>query len=172
MTKKHTMDVEHDRVFPLRKIVSGGQTGVDRAALDLSLYLGISIGGWCPKGRLAEDGPIPPSYPLKETPSSKASQRTEWNVRDADGTLILTDRSATGGTALTIRFAKQHQKPFLIVRLDKNPDEEVALNWITQHHIQTLNVAGPRASTDPRIYQMAYGFLQELLQRRGAPPCP
>jgi len=151
--------------YPLRKIISGGQTGVDRAALDLGVGVGIHIGGWCPKGRRAEDGPIPPNYPLQETPSARLSQRTEWNVTDSDGTLILTFHRPQGGTALTIRVARQLHKPYLVIHLDQNPDTRLAWNWITLHHIQTLNVAGPRASTYPAIYQSAYAFLQKLIQR-------
>ncbi|MFQ5587063.1 MAG: putative molybdenum carrier protein, partial [Thermodesulfobacteriota bacterium] len=95
----------------IEMIVSGGQTGVDRAALDVALELGIRCGGWCPKGRLAEDGVIDSRYHLDETGSKSYSQRTEWNVRDSDGTLILTVEEPTGGTALTIRAAEELGKP-------------------------------------------------------------
>lgn len=91
------------------KIISGGQTGVDRAALDAALQLGIPCGGWCPKGRKAKDGPIPDRYPLKETESGSYPVRTEMNVRDSDGTLILTWGRPTGGTALTVRLARRHK---------------------------------------------------------------
>src|SRR5437660_8982603 len=97
------------------KLISGGQTGVDRAALDVAIELGLPCGGWCPKGRRAEDGRIPGRYPLKETPSWVYPQRTEWNIRDSDGTLVLTLSRATGGTALTIHLAKSMRKPVLII---------------------------------------------------------
>src|SRR6266851_4977853 len=96
------------------KIISGGQTGVDRAALDVALELGIPCGGWCPKGRRAEDGRIPKRYPLVETPTPAYPVRTEWNVRDSDGTLVLARGQASGGTALTIEFATDYGKPCLV----------------------------------------------------------
>src|SRR6516162_1127534 len=99
----------------ISKVVSGGQTGVDRAALDIALELGIPCGGWCPKGRLAEDGTIPNHYPLKETPLPLYPQRTEWNVRNSDGTLVLTTGQTKGGTALTIAIARRQKKPRLII---------------------------------------------------------
>jgi len=100
------------------QIVSGGQTGVDRAALEVALELGIPCGGWCPKGRLAEDGPISSRYPLQETPSDIYAQRTEWNVRDSDGTLVLTRGRPSEGTAFTIEIAARLKKPYLIIDLD------------------------------------------------------
>lgn len=146
----------------IQKIVSGGQTGVDRAALDVGLALNIPIGGWCPKGRYAEDGPIPHHYPLRDTPSQKLSQRTEWNVRDSDGTLVLTCGNPTGGTALTIRLAKLHGKPYFVMDLDQNREESTVTSWLIQHNIRHLNIAGPRQSTYPAIYQLAYAFLNKL----------
>ena len=100
----------------LRKIVSGGQTGVDRAALDAAMAHDVPVGGWCPKGRRAEDGVIPERYPLKETPSDAYEQRTAWNVRDSDGTLLITDGALEGGTALTMQEAKRQGRPVLHVR--------------------------------------------------------
>ena len=99
----------------IEKIISGGQTGVDRAALDVALELGIPCGGWCPKGRLAEDGPIPLRYPLEETRSKKYPTRTKKNVLAADATLILTRGAADRGTALTIRLAEKYDKPHSVV---------------------------------------------------------
>src|SRR6516225_6913367 len=101
----------------IAKIISGGQTGVDRAALDVALELGIPCGGWCPKGRRAEDGPIPQRYPLQETGSKEYPVRTAKNVRQADGTLILTRGPSDRGTALSVRLAGKHKKPCLCVDL-------------------------------------------------------
>jgi predicted Rossmann fold nucleotide-binding protein DprA/Smf involved in DNA uptake len=93
------------------KIISGGQTGVDRAALDAALAAGIALGGWCPKGRLAEDGPLPEHYPLEQTPRRSYRQRTEWNVRDSDGTLVLYWGELQGGTLATVKLADQYRRP-------------------------------------------------------------
>src|SRR4051794_16307480 len=101
----------------LKKIISGGQTGVDRAALDVALELDLPCGGWCPRGRRSEDGAIPDRYPLSETPSEEYPERTEWNVRDSDGTLILTRGTPDRGTALTQRLANRHRKPLFVVDL-------------------------------------------------------
>lgn len=96
----------------VKRIVSGGQTGVDRGALDAAIFLGIAHGGWCPQGRLAEDGTIPPRYELTETNSSKYPIRTQQNVIDSDGTLILYAGELQGGTSLTLRFARERNKPW------------------------------------------------------------
>ena len=146
------------------KIVSGGQTGVDRAALDVALEFGLLCGGWCPKGRSAEDGSLPSRYPLEETPSDEYVQRTEWNVRDSDGTLVLTRGEPTGGTAQTIEIAVRLGKPCLVVDLAKQPSESVVLNWARQHSVRVLNVAGPRESKSPGIYRAASRFLRKLLR--------
>lgn len=148
------------------KIVSGGQSGVDRAALDVAAELSLPRGGWCPKGRDAEDGPIPDAYPLKETPSPDTSQRTEWNVRDADGTLVLTEGEPSGGTAATIHFARRHGKPCLVLDLDEGAEPRAVGRWLAEHGIAVLNVAGPRESKRPGIYGRAAAFLREAL----APP--
>jgi len=141
------------------KIVSGGQTGVDRAALDAALELGIPCGGWCPKSRRAEDGPIPDRYPLKETESASYPVRTEMNVRDSDGTLILTWGRPTGGTALTVRLARRHKKPSLVIDLKKPADPLSFRNWLEKKEIGVLNIAGPRESEYPGISRLAFGFL-------------
>src|SRR5512135_124388 len=101
------------------RIVSGGQTGVDRAALDAARQLGLECGGWCPRGRRAEDGKVASGYPLRETPSEDYAQRTEWNVRDSDATLVLTHGRPAGGTALTIAVARRLGKPLLVLDLDE-----------------------------------------------------
>ncbi len=145
------------------KIVSGGQTGVDRAALDVAAAIGLARGGWCPRGRLAEDGPIALEYPLEETPSSRYSERTRWNVRDSDGTLILTAGPLTGGTALTARVAGQASMPLFVVDLNTNAGVGPTSAWMEAEGIQTLNVAGPRESGSRGIYERASTFLRELL---------
>ncbi len=152
----------------LKKIISGGQTGVDRAALDVGLAmgksLGITVGGHCPKGRIAEDGVISPSYPLAETPSEEYSERTLYNVRNSDGTLILARGILTTGTAFTLEAAKQESKPYFIVNLAETTDQKALIKWLKEENIATLNVAGPRESSAPKIYQQAYNFLKELLK--------
>ena len=125
----------------ITRIVSGGQTGVDRAALDVALKLGIPCGGWCPRGRRAEDGPIDACYPLQETPTQEYPQRTEWNVRDSDGTLVLTFGRPKGGTALTIRLAERLTRPCLVVDLDAKPapSTDVLVLWTHSHDVRVLN---------------------------------
>jgi len=148
----------------LSKVISGGQTGVDRAALDVALAGGLQIGGWCPKGRLAEDGTIPMIYPLQETPSPQYAQRTQWNVRDADGTLILICNEPTGGTALTIHTAQRLHKPFRVIDLMTPEDPRDVVSWISHMDITILNVAGPRESLCPGVYQKAFNWLQNILE--------
>ncbi len=146
------------------KITSGGQTGVDRAALDVAKALHLDLGGWCPKGRKAEDGKIPAEYPLQETPNTEYKQRTERNVRDADATLILVRKlPLTGGTSFTADLAKTHKKPCLIINLNDPSSLEKGRRWLQEHSPQVLNVAGPRESLDPGIYQQALAFLKDLL---------
>ncbi len=138
----------------LVKIVSGGQTGADRAALNWAMMHGVPHGGWCPQGRKAEDGTIAPGYRLTETPSDSYVQRTEWNVRDSDGTVILSlSRTLTGGSRRTAELAQQHGKPWLHLSKDANKGNagERLRRFVQQHHIRVLNVAGPRASTEPDI---------------------
>ena len=149
---------------PITRIISGGQTGVDRAALDVALVLGIPCGGWCPRGRLAEDGPISLRYPLYEAPSTDYVVRTEWNVRDADGTVILTKGEAEGGTKLTVELARKHGKPHLVIDLRNPPDARVVARWARAHHVKTLNIAGPRESTVPGVYDDASGFVVKLFE--------
>lgn len=145
------------------KIVAGGRTGVDRAALATAMELGLPCGGWCPKWRKAEDGIIPAKYPLEETPSDDTRQRTEWNVRDSDGTLILTVGPVSGGTALTTEFAEKHNRPCLIVDLATAPSADAVRSWIEQNRVHILNVAGPRESKQPGIYDQAVAVLRQLL---------
>ena len=136
------------------KIVSGGQTGADRAALDWAIDHAVPHGGWCPRGRRAEDGPIPARYLLSETPSERYEERTEWNVRDSDGTVILTLSDAlTGGSLATAEYAHALAKPCLHVsRLADGAAAADALRrFVDAHGIAVLNVAGPRASGEPGV---------------------
>lgn len=150
-------------VYPIDKIISGGQTGVDRAALDVAIVLNVPCSGWCPKGRKSEDGPIPFRYPLRETPTSNYEQRTEWNVRDSDGTLLLYRGVFNGGTALTEQVAVRMKKPHLRIDLADNPDPMVICDWINKYHIKVLNIAGPRESKEPGVRDEAALFLVKFL---------
>jgi hypothetical protein len=160
--------------MPVKKIVSGGQTGVDRAALDVALEIGIACGGWCPRGRRAEDGVIAARYPLKETPAAEYAVRTEWNVRDSDGTLILTVGPPTGGTRLTKSCAKRLGKPCLVVDFGDPGGTSAVAEWLRSHRINVLNVAGPRESTQPGAYHQAAAFLRAVLpsRKRKRRTCP
>jgi hypothetical protein len=152
------------------RIISGGQTGADRAALDWAIARGIAHGGWCPRGRRAEDGRIAKRYQLIETPSRDYDQRTRWNVRDSDGTLIVSRAAKlTGGSAYTARCAERLVRPWLHV----HPGAENAKTiraFLERHRIVTLNVAGPRASRDEGIYDYVIGVLESLVARADAVP--
>ncbi len=147
----------------LRKIVSGGQTGVDRAALDAAIAMDVEHGGWCPKGRLAEDGKIGCEYHLRETDSTEYSERTEHNVIDSDATLILYDQVLSGGTRLTQQFARKHRRANFAVDLSQPIDLNDLINWIDRHNIGVLNVAGPRESGTPGIGDAARMLISDLL---------
>jgi len=155
----------------LKKIISGGQTGVDRAALDVAMQLSIGHGGWLPKGRLAEDGTVPLRYGLQEMPTDEYTARTEKNVRESDGTLLICRGSPTGGTDYTRRMALKHGKHLLHIdlALGQRPADagSIIASWIELNRIETLNVAGPRASHDPSIYTDAVNILaQAFIHRR------
>lgn len=167
----------------MTRIVSGGQAGVDRAALRAALECGLEIGGWCPPGRESEDGAIPPELPLRETPVERSpdaphvprSLRTEWNVRDSDATLILHpagaaepggpagERLPNPGTEWARRSAIRYGRP-LVARdpADLAAAPEVA-RWLDALAVRTLNVAGPSEATSPGIGDLAYAFLVEVL---------
>lgn len=149
------------KAWRLKQIVTGGQTGVDRSALDVALELGIPCGGWCPKGRRAEDGSIPESYPLKESPTTNYAERTALNVKDSEGTLILSLGSLRGGTALTKTFAERYRRPCLVVDLRDATTQRVH-DWLEANSIRVLNVAGPRESSQPGIARQAAAFLRML----------
>ncbi|MBM2829942.1 MAG: hypothetical protein HW411_732 [Gammaproteobacteria bacterium] len=147
----------------LTRIISGGQTGVDRAALDIAIELGMPHGGWCPCGRIAEDGIIDVRYQLYETDSEDYTQRTDFNVRDADGTLILNAGELSGGTALTVQCARQLNKPYMIINLNEPSSFEPVYAWLNRHGIKILNIAGPRESKYQGIYSLTQQFLRALL---------
>lgn len=144
------------------KIISGGQAGADRAALDAAITLGIPHGGWLPKGRKTEDGPLPARYSLQELESYSYKKRTEKNVVTSDGTLIVAFGPLSGGSALTEHLTVKHDRPCMILDLDEiSMDEAVdaVVKWLKRNTISTLNVAGPRASGEPRIYDAVYHLL-------------
>ena len=150
----------------LTKIISGGQTGADRAALDVAIALDIPHGGWIPKGRKTEDGILPDKYKLQEMPTASYPKRTEKNILDSDGTLIFSRGKLTGGSALTRKLAKQHERPWLHVDLDKvvgTGAVHIIAVWIDENDIEILNVAGPRASKDPGIHDFVMGILEAVL---------
>ena len=148
------------------KIISGGQTGADRAALDVAIELGMEYGGAIPRGRLAEDGPIDAGkYPrLTELATADYIDRTKRNVLDADATLAFTDGTLTGGTKKTVDFAEEFGKPYLLVNFDQTAGREVVtaiVKWLARHKPQVLNVAGPRESGAPGIYAKVYSVLKK-----------
>jgi hypothetical protein len=149
-------------VNPIR-IVSGGQTGADRAALDVALELGWRCGGWCPAGRAAEDGPIPPRYPIRETPSADPAERTAWNVRDSDATLVLDAGAPSPGTALARCAARELDRPVYAWAVTSPPDVGSFRRWLQVYRVGTLNVAGPRESEAPGVYDAARDLLRALL---------
>ncbi|MBO6792288.1 MAG: putative molybdenum carrier protein [Balneolaceae bacterium] len=163
----------------LRKIISGGQTGVDQAALQAAIDSGFEHGGWCPPGRICDSGEIPIHFKLKETPEERdksaleipRSQRTIWNVRDSDGLLVIEqDQRGKGskaqrdlGTELTIESAKKLGKPFLIVYFNRKLILTQISNWISTNKIEVLNVAGPSERNCPGIYDRVYDLKMEIL---------
>jgi hypothetical protein len=145
------------------KIVSGGQTGVDRAALDAAMEVGLEVGGWCPKNRWAEDGPIPRHYPLFETRTEDVAVRTQRNVETSSATLVLTRGSPMGGTRLTCEIAQSMRRPMLIVDLADLRDEDpvdTIVDWMRRVRPRVLNVAGPRESAAPGISEQARTLLR------------
>jgi len=177
----------------LRKVISGGQTGVDRAALAAARAEGLAIGGWCPPGRASEAGPIPPDLPLTETPAERSadapdvprSQRTEWNVRDADATLVLSPAAGSPGslgsltadaddpgTTWAVRCAERYGRPLLVVSPDASSAPSVVgeiVRWLAAREIAILNVAGPSEGTCPGIGEGALALLSTVFENV-APP--
>jgi len=150
----------------IKKIISGGQTGVDRAALDAAIRMGIPHGGWIPKGRLTEEGPLPDTYHLDEMKTDSYPERTEKNVEVSDGTLIISRGALTGGTEYTRKMVLKHGKQMLHIDLSlhASPLDAASLvsSWVEMQRIEILNVAGPRASKDPNIYVEALGILTHV----------
>jgi hypothetical protein len=147
----------------IKKIVSGGQTGADRAALNFAIKQNIPHGGWVPKGGIAEDGRIPDIYQLQEMPTDSYPARTEQNVIDSDGTLIISHGILTGGSANTAEMARKHARPWLHLDMEKTTADEAAQRlreWIADNDVSVLNVAGPRQSGDPDIYNVTIKVLE------------
>lgn len=151
----------------IKKIISGGQTGADRAALDIAIELGYNFGGWIPKGRIAEDGKIPLKYSsLIETKSIEPEIRTELNVRDSDATLIISNGKLTGGSDLTEKIAISLDRPVKHIDLSKYTIDEAVnecLEWINTIKGSILNIAGPRQSEDSKIYSEVRQVLLNVL---------
>ena len=149
------------------KLVSGGQSGADIAALDFALEHGLPHGGWCPRGRKSEDGTIGERYKLKETPNADYVQRTEWNVRDSDGTVVFSIATVlTGGSKKTLDLARKHGKPVLHIAREGSgapPPAQALARFIEDHRIKVLNVAGPRASKEPEVYAFVKRVMSEAL---------
>ena len=144
------------------RVVSGGQSGADIAALDWAIARRVDHGGWCPKGRRSEDGPIATQYLLSETPLSSYLQRTEWNVRDSDATVIFTLTDVLdGGSKRTAQFADKLHRPRLHFRPGVHP--KFLAQFLTRHKVTTLNVAGKRESSAPGIYRFAFDTLDQAL---------
>lgn len=147
------------------EVWSGGQTGIDRAALDAAMQLGLKHGGYVPKGRLSEDGPVPDKYTgLRECNSVEYPVRTELNIRDTDATLLMTTARKSRGTELTRRLAQRIRKPLLVISVSNPPDPKKFWEWITANRITKLNVAGPRESKNPGIHDQGLKILLAFLK--------
>jgi hypothetical protein len=157
---------KENEMIRLELIVSGGQTGADQAALDVAIELGIPHGGWVPKGRRTEDGPLPAKYRLKEMPTDSYPKRTEQNVMDSDGTLIISHGELKEGSDYTRKMAVKHGKPWIHIDAKKQPVEaavEMVRTWLSGNDIERLNVAGPPASKDPQIYEATKSILEAVM---------
>ncbi|HET6631749.1 MAG TPA: putative molybdenum carrier protein [Rhodanobacteraceae bacterium] len=158
-------DSPNPKLTPVLTIISGGQTGADRAALDFAIAHGIAHGGWCPRGRRADDGVLDVRYKLRETESRNYRQRTRRNVEDSDATLILHLGELTDGSLYTFRCAERCGKPACVVALDAadcSAQVERVRAWLATHAVTVLNMAGPRESKCPGMHQQALAFLEAL----------
>jgi predicted Rossmann-fold nucleotide-binding protein len=152
----------------ISRIVSGGQTGVDRAALDVAIRLAIDHGGWVPRGRRTEDGRLPTRYLMRETGTARYAERTRMNIEDSDGTLIICRGGLAGGTALTRALALRRGKPLLVVDValfERKEAAQAIRAFIRENGISILNVAGPRESQCPGIYRAATVILTEAFSQ-------
>jgi hypothetical protein len=152
------------------KIISGGQTGVDRAALDVALKHGIKCGGWCPAGRLDEIGRIPDRYPVQELRAGGFTERTLQNVKDSDGTIVIYAGELVGGSDQTVRFCVELKRPYQLIDASTSSAENAAdsiVDFVSKNNVQVLNVAGPRQSEWPGSYDYAFRALEAFLTQRG-----
>jgi hypothetical protein len=153
--------------MPLARIVTGGQTGVDRGALDAALAAGFPCGGWCPPGRAAEDGPIDARYPVTEMPGGSYRERTKRNVIDSDATLVIYFADLHGGTEQTVLDCIEQEKPYKLIdatEIAPARAAELAAQFIERHRVSVLNVAGPRASQAPDGRRYAAEAIARLLR--------
>jgi len=151
-----------------KKIISGGQTGIDRGALDACLKNGFPTGGWCPKERHAEDGKIDHAYPLKETDEPSYKHRTRKNILDSDGTLIISPGILFGGTFITQKIAEEQNKPCLVISVLNEEFELIPdkiAEWIHTGQIETLNIAGPRKSHWLTGYEISFLITEKLIEK-------
>lgn len=151
----------------IKKIISGGQTGADIAAIDAAIEFGFPYGGWLPKGRRTENGPLNTRYKLQEMTSASFPKRTEQNVKDSDGTVIFTHGKLSGGSSLTKKYAVRHNKPLLHLNMDIISEQkafELLRNFIDEYKIEILNVAGSRASKDDQIYDGVFSIIRNIIR--------
>jgi predicted Rossmann-fold nucleotide-binding protein len=156
--------------FDLQMLISGGQTGVDRAALDFALEHEIHCSGWCPMGRKAEDGEIPERYPLKQTNSRLYQHRTRLNVKDSDATLVINNKTGSRGTALTIKTAQLYYKPVILIEDTSQKSLKKLLSWLKKYNPRVLNIAGPRGSESSEVYRLATEILTKTIKKSKLPP--
>ncbi len=157
----------------IKKIISGGQTGVDQAALRAAMILGLDYGGWCPTNKRSEDGPIPTHFKLTPTPQERSadapdiprSMRTEWNIRDSQGSLVLNPvEHSDPGTSWALQCAETYDKPVMILSTDDPEAEQKLMDWLQKHNIKELSVGGPSEKTSPGVGDKVFEFLVKVLK--------